>query len=424
MEDNQFGRVDSLAKVELSSLRNGHELRDTDIFIAVMGVTGAGKSTLISHLTNDESKPRVGSGLGSCGSRSPGHGSEPLCCARIPEANTFDISLGTQEMAVFRYRCAPEINIYLIATPCLSNSDVSETNILRNLAAELAAMYSKSIPLHGILYLHRISNVNIQGSAMKDLRIFKRLCDPSTLRRVILVTSFWEQVSETVGIQREIELRTESDFWGSMLANGSRIERHMADNTESARRLVDVILRISEQRGSAEVPLNIQQEMVDRKTSLRDTEAVKEILTSMEFKEELLADELGDAIEELEEAPGDHSEEDRQRQNIRESEINVQTQQKLIQRVTEELSTGVKDLIMAEAYTHEDDKEQRLREQYIRISTEQPSPSTSSHSTVSERQSSQPSNARYPWFNRVGKFVSLSLRGRHSSSVGPIYSKS
>jgi ABC-type phosphate/phosphonate transport system ATPase subunit len=41
-----------------------HEARESDVYIAVMGVTGAGKSTFISHLT--DSKVQVGDGLNAC----------------------------------------------------------------------------------------------------------------------------------------------------------------------------------------------------------------------------------------------------------------------------------------------------------------------------------------------------------------------
>jgi ABC-type lipoprotein export system ATPase subunit len=66
MEEDELSQSDPPTEVDLSPFRNGQEARDTDIFIAVMGVTGAGKSTLISHLTTEGVRPEIGNSLSSC----------------------------------------------------------------------------------------------------------------------------------------------------------------------------------------------------------------------------------------------------------------------------------------------------------------------------------------------------------------------
>lgn len=63
---DELPQPDPPAHVDLSEFRNGQDPRDTDIFIAVMGVTGAGKSTLISHLAPGEAGPEIGKDLSSC----------------------------------------------------------------------------------------------------------------------------------------------------------------------------------------------------------------------------------------------------------------------------------------------------------------------------------------------------------------------
>lgn len=66
IDNDQLSQSDPPTVEDLSSFRSGHDERDNDVFIAVMGMTGAGKSTLISKLTSGEEKPRIGNSLRSC----------------------------------------------------------------------------------------------------------------------------------------------------------------------------------------------------------------------------------------------------------------------------------------------------------------------------------------------------------------------
>lgn len=58
----------ALIRVHSSVFCDGHRSRANDIFIAVMGLTGSGKSTFISHLI--ESTVKIGDKLQSCKSES------------------------------------------------------------------------------------------------------------------------------------------------------------------------------------------------------------------------------------------------------------------------------------------------------------------------------------------------------------------
>ena len=52
------------SSITRGDFRSGNNPRATDVFIAVMGVTGAGKSTFISLCS--EQKVKIGHGLKSC----------------------------------------------------------------------------------------------------------------------------------------------------------------------------------------------------------------------------------------------------------------------------------------------------------------------------------------------------------------------
>ncbi len=98
-----------------------------------------------------------------------------------------------------------------------------------------------------ILYLHRISDNRMTGSAMRNLHLLKKLCGPDALKNVILVTTMWDQIrSQADGENRQRGVAGESRVLGRHDQDGfgSRVLRHTNDQT-SARSLVSSLLRSS-----------------------------------------------------------------------------------------------------------------------------------------------------------------------------------
>lgn len=162
--------------------------------------------------------------------------------------------------------------MWLIDTPGFDDTNRSDAEVLKDVAFWLAAAYTRETQLAGIIYLHRITDVRMLGSAKRNLRMFKQLCGTNNLNSVILATTHWsdkegKRVPEEIGQQRIKELMDTDDFWGEMVARGSRVERH--DGTqESARRIVSNLV---ERR--IRVTLDIQKQLIDRHMSLFDTDA-------------------------------------------------------------------------------------------------------------------------------------------------------
>lgn len=129
-------------------------------------------------------------------------------------------------MTVYPCTVDAETTVYLVDTPGFDDTNRSDTEVLRELATWLADSYTAKINLSGIIYLHRISDVRMQGSAKKNLYMFKKLCGDNALKNVILGTTMWDKVSETEGTARELELISTPDFWGWMVKQGSRVSRH------------------------------------------------------------------------------------------------------------------------------------------------------------------------------------------------------
>jgi len=90
--------------------------------------------------------------------------------------------------------------------------------------------YSRQISLAGLLYFHRISDIRMSGSPLRNLGYFQQLCD-NELDRVILTTTMWDEVDEETGTNREKVLQ--ADFWKPLIDRGSSVKRFLNDSTSA-----------------------------------------------------------------------------------------------------------------------------------------------------------------------------------------------
>lgn len=177
--------------------------------------------------------------------------------------------------------------IFFVDTPGFDDTYKSDADILREIANWLSEAYGNDIKLTGIVYLHRILDVRLGGSAMKNLRMFKKLCGEDALPSVVLATTWWTGVDAATGAMRETELATRDSFWAGMIAKGSRMFRQ--DNgAHSARQIVDYLVR-----RKRPVTLKIQEELVDEHKTLDETGAGVEVDSQLaqqkkEFEAKLL----------------------------------------------------------------------------------------------------------------------------------------
>ncbi|KAF2102744.1 hypothetical protein NA57DRAFT_7635, partial [Rhizodiscina lignyota] len=217
--------------------------------IAVMGVTGSGKSTFIRTASGDETIS-IGHTLKSCTSELKGYS--------------------------FHHN---GYNIVLVDSPGFNDTYRSEADVLADIAKWLRESYENKTRLNGIIYMHNIHNERMEGSAIRNLRMFREICGEEPLKNVILVTSFWDSVEKAMGESREKELRTDPDFWGRMIRRGSRIDR-FTDRTSALKIVASLVKKNS-------VTLNIQRELVEEQKTLVDTSAgrvVNEELLRLEEK--------------------------------------------------------------------------------------------------------------------------------------------
>lgn len=218
----------------------------------------------------------------------------------------------------------------------------------------LTDSYSSKIFLHGIIYLHRISDVRLQGSARKNIIMFRKLCGSDALKKVILTTTMWDKIPGDEARQREKQLMETRDFWGWMMEHGSTVRRH--DNTQQS--AAAIIRELA--RDLQPVTLDLQDQMVNQKLDLSKTSAGQELESVLAREREKMAQELAEVQQQMKEA-------------IRERDEEAQKLMKEMQDEYLEKTSGLEKQILELKTTSEqlhDERMQRLEEELRKQSEE------------------------------------------------------
>ena len=206
--------------------------------------------------------------------------------------DTDRIITGTEDVLAVPCKIDGE-NVVLVDTPGFSDTNLSDTEILKRIATWMKDTYDDGSLLSGIVYLHRIIDPRMEGPSLKNLRMMKKLCGSGSLKNVVLATSMWEKVTTEEGSRREEELKTV--FWKDMIAGGSRVERIMTDTKDDAYKVVKSLLR------NKPMSTRLQQELHDGK-ALSQTDAGAEIRQEFARLEQRLRSEFEDSNREMREA--------------------------------------------------------------------------------------------------------------------------
>jgi len=198
-----------------------HDEPKTDArIIAIIGPTGSGKTTFINTVTG--AKNEVGYRLQTC----------------------------TKKIEITPYSVRSDLNIVFVDTPGIDEQiGLSESKILDMLSKWLKK--TKHVQLSGIFYLHRISDNRSnehRSTLLANLNLFEELVGKNSLRKVILVTTMWNNAREDESrkMAREIELKEK--YWNTMIIKGSRVVRFHR-NKESGGEIIDDFLKPGNEGG-------------------------------------------------------------------------------------------------------------------------------------------------------------------------------
>lgn len=158
--------------------------------------------------------------------------------------------------------------VMLMDMPGFDDTSRSDAEILRELSYSLAMLHRMNVRLAGLVYLHRISDPRMSGSAIKNLRLFKALCGEQNYPHVVLATTMWTEIEEerAIGQQREEELR--NTYWADLVQRGSKVVQHNGAR-ESA---LDIVRSLTRAERLRSVTLAIQRELVVEGRTLDDTD--------------------------------------------------------------------------------------------------------------------------------------------------------
>ncbi|KAK1688499.1 P-loop containing nucleoside triphosphate hydrolase protein [Colletotrichum godetiae] len=249
MDDTDVSRQGVEEYVErLLAFTGGKKLPPKTLFILVMGMTGAGKSSFVKACTG---KPvTVGHGLDSC---------------------TASIEIVDFELDGY--------HIYMIDTPGFNDPDLNRSDevILSTIGTYLGCSYSRNVFIHGIVYLHRINDNRMTRSNTQNIEMFKALCGEEAYSNVALATTFWPPSPDPndlkILLKREQDLTRKASYFGRVINGGARMFRHgEAGHTQKDSAHV-VVRHLIRQSQLSPVVLLIQHELVDEEKKLGDTSA-------------------------------------------------------------------------------------------------------------------------------------------------------
>ena len=213
-----------------------------------------------------------------------------MTCGRFSERNGLIgvIILGTKEIQLATVNVDGSI-VRFIDTPGFDDTDLKDSDILKTIWKYIS---SEDLRLSGLLYLHRITDDRVGGTALKNLSMFQKLVGDHGMKNVVLVTTMWGKLQPSDdGEARVRELIEKGKFWGGMISCGATHEKY--DGTkEDALRIVQLMLP------NEPCKLQIQQEYADA-TKLADTAAGKEVADRLDDLKAHHAQEMAELKEQV-----------------------------------------------------------------------------------------------------------------------------
>lgn len=245
------------------------------LYILVMGLTGAGKSTFISVLTGNENIP-----IGVAGDLDEGKLPHVLWLAFFPLKLTLaSVTEEVQDYVLCYTHNNTLYEIHLIDSPGFEDGTLVDTQVLSDIANYINTNYKLKKRLAGVLYLHDITKAKVGGVGQRNLRMLEKMIGQEKYSNCTLVTTKWGCTTNPQDEEERAEtLRTDTKFFGEMLGNAQHARMARPKTRASA---LEIILPYLNNKFTPQ----ISQEMVDPqgpKLPLEKTEAGKVIADNLE----------------------------------------------------------------------------------------------------------------------------------------------
>jgi predicted GTPase len=164
---------------------------DEVVSIAVLGVTGAGKSSF-ARLVSQDSSIVIGH------------------------------SLKAETRTTTSYRFEHNGTVYeIVDCPGFNDTIRPDEEILEDIQSWLYNADRQGRLLSAVIFLHRISDIRVQGSTSLQFRVLQALCGDDFYENLLLGTTFWGKVDEDEGAAREASLCETRNFFGEMMELGA-----------------------------------------------------------------------------------------------------------------------------------------------------------------------------------------------------------
>lgn len=169
--------------------------------IALIGMTGAGKSTFISKASGRKDI-QISNSSSSC--------AYSFSCVAIPKLTT----AGTKDIQAvsFKYKGS---QVTLIDTPGFDDTNRSDAEILQTIALFLSGSAEAGLPLTGVIFLQSVLTIRMQGSEKTRIRLIEKILGEDAFPNLVLATTQWSHLKTPKEGDALVEERSsQDDFLG------------------------------------------------------------------------------------------------------------------------------------------------------------------------------------------------------------------
>lgn len=218
-----------------------------------------------------------------------------LVCATAVEEAEADSAPVTKRTTVHTLDRSGK-TIHLVDTPGFGDTYRSDEDVFLEIAYTLIKAYEFGIRVSGIVYLQPMTDFRVTGTLRRSLGLLKSLCGPRALASVALVANRCGEVDPKTKEERLHELRSKSYFWKEFCDSGSKVFE-VEGGREACLSVLDSIIERDQT-----YTLGFQEQVVDQKLKISDTDAGKIVFSSTSATVHELKDELASLRHELDTA--------------------------------------------------------------------------------------------------------------------------